>query len=224
VALPAFLSYSHRDRDLAGLVKGTLDSYGLDTFLAHEDLKPSVEWQKTILLKLRECKVFLPLLTNAFKESNWTDQETGIALARNKIIVPLKVDCDPYGFIGRYQAQSLADVYTEGVFDVAVINERCWSALKVLSLNPKIGDAVKDGIIMAFAASGSFNSSAYHAKQLAEIEPFTDEQLSEIVRESGRNSQIYGGFAARDYVNALIDRNRNRLASALVSQFRRLSS
>jgi hypothetical protein len=40
------------------------------TFLAHEDLEPSVEWQKTILLKLKECLVFLPLLTDSFTRSD----------------------------------------------------------------------------------------------------------------------------------------------------------
>lgn len=89
MAVPAFLSYSHQDRQLAGLIKGTLNYYGFDTFLAHEDLQPSVEWQEIILINLKECLVFLPLLTDSFIKSDWTDQETGIAIALDKIIVPI---------------------------------------------------------------------------------------------------------------------------------------
>jgi len=49
-------------------------------------------------------------LTESFAASDWTDQEIGIAVALRKIIVPMKLTLDPYGVIGRYQAQSFAGV------------------------------------------------------------------------------------------------------------------
>jgi len=68
--IPAFLSYSHQDRRLAGAIKIVLDYYGFDTFLAHEDLQPSVEWQQVIVRQLKGCAVFLPLLTESFAKSD----------------------------------------------------------------------------------------------------------------------------------------------------------
>ncbi len=63
--IAAFLSYSSRDKKLAGLIKKELDFFGFDTFLAHDDLVPSVEWQRTIVCRLKGCQVFLPLLTDS---------------------------------------------------------------------------------------------------------------------------------------------------------------
>ena len=55
---------------------------------------------------LRECDIFIALLTRAFSESDWTDQETGFALALGKTIIPVKLhrDENPHGFIDHIQA------------------------------------------------------------------------------------------------------------------------
>ena len=42
-------------------------------------------------------------LTPDFLTSNWTDQEIGFCLARQTLIIPVRVRRDPYGFIGKYQ-------------------------------------------------------------------------------------------------------------------------
>lgn len=76
---------------------------GFDIFIAHDDIKPSLVWQQEILKNLKQCDIFIPFLTKNFKESNWTDQETGIAFLMGKHIIPLKVDYIPYGFINKYQ-------------------------------------------------------------------------------------------------------------------------
>jgi hypothetical protein len=88
--IPAFLSYSHNDRQLAGSTKGALDYYGFECSLAHEDLLPSQEWQDEILGKLISCEVFFPLLTQNSRSSMWTDQETEIANCFEKDCRPLE--------------------------------------------------------------------------------------------------------------------------------------
>jgi hypothetical protein len=224
MAIPAFLSYAHQDRKLAGLAKSFLDYYGgFDTFLAHESLKPSEEWQKTILSKLKHCTVFLPLLTDAFKNSDWTDQETGVAVASKKIIVPLKVTMNPYGFINRYQAQSFHGAAVGGSLFPPVIREACWNIVKTLSSNKKVARPIRDGMIEAFGNSGSFNESASNATKLESLEPFSDQQLNEVVRVSCDNSQIFSGFDARRYVRDLIRRNKSRVDSKQMREFLELS-
>jgi hypothetical protein len=79
-----FLSYSHLDKRLAGKIKKYLLQYGVKVFLAHDDIEPSEEWADKILEELRDCHVFMPILTKHFNKSNWTDQETGCALILNK--------------------------------------------------------------------------------------------------------------------------------------------
>ena len=46
----------------------------------------------------------LPLLTDGFHDSNWTDQEIGIAVGRGVPVISVKLGTDPYGFIAKYQA------------------------------------------------------------------------------------------------------------------------
>ena len=222
--IAAFLSYSHRDKKLAGLIKEELDSYGFDTFLAHDDLVPSVEWQKTIVRRLKDSQVFLPLLTDSFAESDWTDQETGVAVALGKIIVPMKVTINPYGFISKYQAQSFAGAMDGKSFDRSLISEACWKIVKTLASNKKIADAIRSGVIEAFGSSKSFAQASENAKKVRGLEPFSADQMNEIVRHAGRNSQIYGGWDARNYVNSLIQRHGKDVDRSLAKRFAQLSS
>ncbi|MCH7691485.1 MAG: toll/interleukin-1 receptor domain-containing protein [candidate division Zixibacteria bacterium] len=102
-----FLSYSSRDRKLAGLIKRELEKSKISVFLAHEDIEPSEEWIVIIQENLDKCDAFLILLTENCKESNWTDQESGQVYSMGKLIIPIKVSLVPYGFIGKIQAVTL---------------------------------------------------------------------------------------------------------------------
>lgn len=223
MAIPAFLSYSHRDKVLAGLVKAMLDYYSIDAFLAHEDLQPSEEWQLTILSRLKDCVVFLPLLTNSFAESDWTDQETGVAVALGKIVVPMKVHLNPYGFVGKYQAQSFAGATSEGR-STSVIAEGCWNIVRKLASHKKTANAVKGGVISAFGQSRSFSEASRNAERLRSLEPYSEAELDEILTQSCQNDQIYNGFDARAYVNDLIVRDGGRIDKRLARKFAQLQA
>jgi TIR domain len=218
-----FLSYSHRDRQLAGRIRYVLGTYGIAAFLAHEDIQPSQEWQDEISHRLHACEVFFPLLTDSFKGSDWTDQETGIAVALNKIIVPLKATLDPYGFIARYQAQWFDAEELNGSLNLPGIDESCWNVVRSLARRSDIGDRIKNGIIGKFAESGAFKEAGQYASRLQDIEPFDATQVEEIVRVSCKNSQIHGSFAARDYVRDLMKRNRFCVPGDLSRHFRHLT-
>src|SRR5262249_47275885 len=151
--------------------KYSLGSYGIAAFLAHEDIQPSEEWQDEISHRLHACEVFFPLLTDSFKSSDWTDQETGIAVALNKIIVPLKATLDPYGFIARYQAQSLEAEEVNGSLNLPGIDESCWNVARSLARRSDIGDRIKNGIIAKFALSGAFKEAGQYASRLQDMEP-----------------------------------------------------
>ena len=73
--LRVFLSYSYVDRGMARDLKSELEPYGIEVFLAHEDILPSTEWQEEIVMSIKGCDVFIPILTASFSESSWTDQQ-----------------------------------------------------------------------------------------------------------------------------------------------------
>jgi hypothetical protein len=220
----AFLSYSHRDRLLAGSIRYAFALYGISAFLAHEDIQPSQEWQDEISRALRACEIFFPLLTASFHGSDWTDQETGMAVALNKIIVPLKAPLNPYGFIARYQAQLFQAEDVDGALHWPGIDETCWKVIRSLARRSDVGDRIKNGVIVKFAQSGAFKEAAQYASRLNDLEPFDAAQIEEIVRVSCKNTQIYGSFAARDYVRDLMKRNRFRVSRELSRHFRELTS
>lgn len=207
--LKVFLSYHHNARKTASRVKESLSILGMDVFLAHEDLEPSVEWQKEILRALKNCDVFIPLLTRSFHSSLWTDQETGIAVARRKVILPIRFSVVPYGFIGKFQALKAQKD----------LQETCWKITLNLASKPVFKEAVTEGVITAFLQSSSFEESAHRAKVLPKFEPFSVINLNRIVEGAARNSQIFGGWAARDFVKKLIRDNPRRIRRAFVRKF-----
>ena len=101
-----FLSHKAEVKKEVQTLKVGLEEYGVEAFVAHSDIYPGTEWQEEILEALAHMDAFVPVLTKEFPDSHWTDQEVGYAVARDVPIIPLRIDTDPYGFMGKYQALS----------------------------------------------------------------------------------------------------------------------
>jgi hypothetical protein len=197
-----FLSYSHLDKNLAGKIKKGLHQYGVNAFLAHHDIEPSEEWADRILKELRNCDVFMPILTKHFNHSKWTDQETGCALILKKLILPLKVDIDPQGFISRYQAHSL------NMDDVA---KSLRVVMKALSKRPRIGNLVRNALIEVFASSDSFESAKQNTELLLSFKEFNMDQVKKIIQHTINNDQIYRCFKAQKLLRNFVDEYKDKL-------------
>lgn len=107
-----FISHKADDKLLATSLKKDLSNYGISCFVAHEDIEPSKEWQIEIEKALFSADALVALLTKEFYNSNWTEQEIGIAYARNIDIIPILLGEIPHGFIGKFQALR-CDIKTE---------------------------------------------------------------------------------------------------------------
>src|SRR5574341_621347 len=186
--MKVFLSYSSLDRKLAGKIKHELEDYGLEVFVAHEDIEPLAVWVDTIRAELEACNVFIPILTENFDESDWTDQETGIAVASDKLIIPLKVTIDPHGFISRYQALKI---------DIKEIASSCRKIAKLIALKPVLGDLFRDSLIKKFGESWSFDNASHNTKLLVSIGGYNSRQVITIIRYIIENNQINQSFKAR---------------------------
>ena len=81
-----------------------MDKIGIQSFIAHQDIEPTKDWDTIIIEQLKSSLLFMAVLTKNFQQSEWCAQETGIALATNSIILPVKIDIDPFGFINKKQA------------------------------------------------------------------------------------------------------------------------
>lgn len=103
-SLRIFISYLSKDASKTANLKEKLKQYYVSSFVAHDTIDPSREWQKEIEMALQTMHVMVPLLTDKFNESKWTDHEVGIAMGLGVPIFPVKFKYDPYGFIGKYHA------------------------------------------------------------------------------------------------------------------------
>jgi len=205
IGIKIFVSYSTDDKTLAGKLKSTLENYGLNVFLAHEDIEPTAEWQKRILAELESCDVFIPLLTSHFKASDWTGQETGIAYRGKKLIIPLKVNLDPFGFIA-IQALNFSTEDLESV------------RRGILDIMAKKSDKnnLFESLIKGFSQSGSFadaNEKALYLKTMQD--QFNFEQVLKIIKGAFHNNQIYNGHESAPFIRNLLQSNRDRLKEIL---------
>jgi TIR domain len=103
--LRLFVSHIALRKDKAARLKGCLDSFAINAFVAHDDIHPTLEWQSEIERALGTMDAFLAMHTDGFSESCWTQQEIGYAVCRRVKIISLKMgNEDPAGFISKHQA------------------------------------------------------------------------------------------------------------------------
>ena len=104
-AMRAFLSYQNEDREVAGRIARLLDSIGVASFMAHEDIIVSEEWRLQLLRELAATDLFVAILSQRFFSSVWCTKESGIASFRELTIIPLSIDGTvPSGFLGHIQS------------------------------------------------------------------------------------------------------------------------
>lgn len=98
-----FLSHLASFKIKASHLQAALRKYAITSFVAHEDIEPTKEWQNEIEAGLKTMDALAAILMPGFPESNWCDQEVGVAVGRGVLIIPIRKGLDPYGFIGKYQ-------------------------------------------------------------------------------------------------------------------------
>ncbi|UOG91010.1 MAG: toll/interleukin-1 receptor domain-containing protein [Candidatus Thiothrix sulfatifontis] len=86
-----------------------LKRFGISAFVAHVDIEPTKEWQDEIEAGLFSMDALAAILMQGFKESNWTDQEVGIAIGRGVLVIPIVKGVTPYGFIEKYQGLNVGN-------------------------------------------------------------------------------------------------------------------
>ncbi len=210
--LKVFLSYHSSDKLLAGEIKLHLGNYGLNIFLAHEDIEPAQDWQSRIMLELKKADVFLPLLTDSFSMSKWTAQECGIAVARGIFIISLKVTIDPFGFLSKNQALS---------FKKENVVRSCSSIAKVISRNSRLQRRFLDGLVDSVRRSESFEEAIRRTSLLNDFSECNRKQVNEIVRAATGNPQIFKSFGARKRLETFFRNNHEKLDDSLMKAYRK---
>ena len=177
-----FLSHVSAHKVAVAKLKSDLHLRGISAFVAHEDIKPSKEWQNEIELALRSMHALAALLTPDFHPSNWTDQEVGFALGRGVLVVPVRMGSDPYGFINKVQGLS-------GSFGDPA---RIASLLSTTLLDhPSTHRHMRKGLVSAFKAAGSCVNAIVLSKVISTVKDFTDDEKTALQHAFQENDQVF---------------------------------
>jgi len=203
--LRAFISYSTRDKKFGVVVKETLDGIGIKSFLAHNDLEVSEEWQKSIKAELKRCNIFVPLLSEAFKASDWCGQETGF-YARHRqssvLIIPLSIDkTNPYGFISHIQRHHIPPTGIGPQTIVDAIGAK-WPAVAIDKLLDAVGERAH-----------SYRGAEALVKPLVRYyEKFSRDHAARFARMAVNNDQIWAAQLCRDeYLPKFLKLNKAKI-------------
>lgn len=109
-----FISHLSSFAKTAGALRDRLREYGISAFVAHTDIKPTKEWQREIENALFSMDALTAVIMPGFKESDWTDQEVGVAIGRDVLVVPIMKGQAPYGLFGKYQGLKARQGLTVG--------------------------------------------------------------------------------------------------------------
>ena len=190
-----FVSHLAEYRQFAGEIQGKLLKFGVSSFVAHNDIEPTREWQDEIETALATCDGMLVLLHPGFHQSEWTDQEIGYAIGRQLFVVAARFGADPYGFIRRFQAmegdnKTSADLAAE-LFDI-------------LCKHRQTRKRISEGVMECFKQSDSF-ACAKENITLLEMLNYWDASLSAQARSASRsNGQIRNAWEVPERLEIFI--------------------
>lgn len=207
-----FISYQTSDKIVAGKLKQILSNFGINSFLAHDDLEVSVEWQDEILKNIKQSELFICLLSENYLKSKFCMQESGIAIVLNMTIIPLSLDdtISP-GFISKIQSK------------------------RINPLSPSIEDIIpgllrwnkNEGIRIITELIGSSNSFRSAESNFKNILPFIDDlsdgQATALIEKILDNSQISGAhLCASDYIPQIVRKYKNLLTKSEYQKLKKI--
>jgi hypothetical protein len=174
-----FLSHKSEEKVQIAALKEALQAYGISSFVAHEDIHPTEEWQNEIENALATMDGFLAAMTTGFHHSDWTDQEVGFAFARRVPMIALRLGKDPYGFIGKFQG--LRASWEDAPLEIA----------KILIKNERMFAAWLHAIRNCF----SYDHGNTLGKLLPSLSKLAEEQIDELIDAYNDGGQATGSYA-----------------------------
>jgi hypothetical protein len=188
-----FFSHTSQHRAFVASVAAVLERWPLACFVAHEEIEPSLAWQEVIESALRTCHALVAFVTQDFRPSAWCDQEVGWALGRGLVIIPVRLEADPHGFVGGIQAIPARLDETP-----AAVAERIATALATAAFRTTrpgaelLSSPLADAIVDQFCASPSFDLTRRRFEFLRQIPKalWTPERRLKVENACRENGQI----------------------------------
>ncbi len=103
MAHDVFISHSSKDKVMADAICAGLEARGIRCWIAPRDVLPGVEWTKSIVEAISNCKLFLLVLTDNSNRSIQAVKEVDCAVNHERIVLPFRLeDVKPTGSMEYY--------------------------------------------------------------------------------------------------------------------------
>ena len=195
--LRIFLSHLAVEKEFAARVQSGFARYGAASFVAHVDITPTKEWLSQIEIGLASCDLLVALMHDGFHASNWTDQEVGYVMGRQKPVYPVALGEMPYGFLGKYQAFLLAGQPAEHVAN---------SVMTQIYADKTVSVKAAEALIYAIERSGSYARTRDLVEHLDKISNVSRAACERLVVAQKENSQVRDAWKARDPIASFLTR------------------
>ena len=193
--LRVFISHQHEDKKYAVGLKSQLAKFKISAFVAHEDIEPTLPWQREIKFALNTMNVFVALLTPHFRESKWTDQEIGFAVAKKVLTIHVRDGLDPYGFISETQSLSIPIDSSE---DLAL------EILKILLKDTSMHGKMREALFVALEASNGHSIACKIMKRIELLDGGVAEDEIKRVRIAAENNLwVKDAYTVKDFLRRM---------------------
>jgi hypothetical protein len=200
-----FISHVHTAKRQAGALRHALQKYGISAFVAHEDIDTSDEWREEILRSLTSMDAFVAILTEDFNSSKWTDQEVGVAVARDALLIPINKGENPYGFLAKYQALSSTGL---SVRDVAE------EVFQTICANARTRSRMIESLARAISNGSDASLALFRVEKLAGLEGVSVEDWERVRENIAGNTTLRSSKPLLGRLNEILQENNVALIEA----------
>jgi hypothetical protein len=137
------------------------------------------------------------MVAPGFVHSRWCDQEIGIAIGRGKLVVPLRLEADPHGFMGKYQA-----LQVQGL-DAVAVAERIVDILMQHALS---AERMAEALVDRMVHSPSWDSSKRMMTLLEKAPQLNSSQIARLVRAIDENVDVGEAWGVPQRIRSLVER------------------
>lgn len=189
-----FISHRSEHKKEVSELKDYLLDFGIDMFVAHEDISVSVEWRDALNESLKTMHCLVAYITDDFFENDWCSQEVGFACISGARIIPMKVEgIDPRGFLSFFQAVNASTM---------TLREKASFIIdKLLEID---SEEFLHGMISALDINANFSKT----KEILELIYFKNIKLPKslflrLEEIYASNGQVSGYYHSEKYINKI---------------------
>ena len=179
-----FLSHLSSFKATTAQLQAALRKFGISAFVAHVDIEPTREWQDEIEAGLHSMDALVAILMPGFKESNWTDQEVGVAVGRGVLVVPIIKGLNPYGFISKYQGLNASGKKVGEIAD---------ELFRILTSSPKTRAKMLSCLTETTLQSKSEAEALFKLRRLSGIKDLPAAHLQKLKESASASSILMAG-------------------------------